>query len=212
MENKLLQQRTTKQDESLFNQVMLAILSRTIEISQCQSNGFRLKKDNDFPFYIHEGYPNFFIKKESNLLSKDNTEKIKYDQKGNKILDCMCGNIIAGHFNSDFPFFSKKGSFWTNNTTKLLSNITKEQRETIGPTRNLCNLSGYESVALIPLKTNGHTTGLIHIADPRKNMFTIEKISKLERIADQFASIIKQAYEIQEKLLEIDKIISKSEN
>lgn len=191
---------------------MLAILSRTIEISQCQSNGFRLEKADDYPFYIHDGYPNFFIKKENRLLFKDNSEKIVFNQKDKKILDCMCGNIIAGHFNSDFPFFSKKGSFWTNSTTKLLSSITKEQREAIGSTRNMCNISGYESIALIPLKIDGHTMGLIHIADPRENMFTIEKIFKLEKVADQFASIIKRAYEIQEKILAIDKIINKSEN
>ena len=189
---------------------MCELLSRIIDISRCQSNGFRLQKNDDFPFYIQEGYPNFFIAKESNLLVKDKNGEIVYDQKGNKILDCMCGKIINGKFNSTFPFFSNKGSFWTNNTTNLLSNITKEQKKFIGSTRNLCNLSGYESVALIPLKVDNKIIGLIHLADPRENMFTTEKITELEMVADEFASIIKRVYEITEKLCLIDKMISKS--
>lgn len=121
----------------------------------------------------------------------------------------MCGNIIEKRVNPDFPFFSKKGSFWTNSTTLLLSSITEEQKKFIGNTRNLCNYSGYESVALIPIEIDGKITGLVHIADPRENMFTIEKIGKLETTADETASIIKCANEIRKKLLEIDKIISR---
>ena len=212
MKNNTLIKSTQMQDKTVFNQVMLEILSRTKEISQCQSNGFRLQENDDFPFYSHEGYPNFFIVKENPLLVRDKNEEITCDQKGNKILDCMCGNIINGKFNSSFPVFSNKGSFWTNSTTKFLSTITKEQKEFIGPTRNVCNLCGYESVALIPLKTDGNIIGLIHLSDPRENMFTIEKISELEKVADEFASIIKRAYKITEKFFKIDKMISNSEN
>lgn len=212
MENKTLTQNTQKQTKSVFNQTMRELLSRTIKISHCQSNSFRLQKNDDFPFYIHEGYPNFFITKENNLLVKNKNGEFVYDQKGTKILDCMCGNIINGKFNSTFPFFSKKGSFWTNNTTNLLSNITKEQRKFIGPTRNVCNLCGYESVALIPLKTDNNIIGLIHLADPRENMFPTKKITELEMVADEFSSIIKRAYEITKKLCLIDKMISNSKN
>ena len=79
----------------------------------------------------------------------------------------------------------------------------------IGNTRNLCNYSGYESVALIPIEINGKITGLVHIADPRENMFTTKKILQLETVADEIASIIKCANEIRKKLLEIDKIAKK---
>jgi len=208
LKNKTQIENTQKQTKSVFGQIMSELLSRTIKLSGCQSNGFRLQKKGNYPFYIHEGYPKFFIVKESNLLIKDVNKKVLYDQKGNKMLDCMCGNVINGHFDSSFPFFSNNGSFWTNSTTNLLSSITKEQREFVGSTRNICNLSGCESVALIPLKTEDNIIGLVHLADPRENMFTIKKISELEKIADEFASIIKRAYDITEKLHKIDKIIS----
>jgi hypothetical protein len=191
----------------VFKEVVREILSRIIKISNCQSNGIRLQKNGDFPFYVQKGYPDFFIDRENSLLVRKKNE-IVFSQEGSKNLECMCGNIINANFNPSFPFFTNKGSFWTNSTTNLLSSITEEQKEFIGYTRNLCNLSGYESVALIPLNIEGKTLGLIHLADPRENMFTIKKISKIETLANEFAGIIKKAYEIQEKLLQIDKKIA----
>jgi hypothetical protein len=200
-----------KQDNSILKLALQKILSRTIKISGCQSASIRLQKNEDFPFYVHEGIPDFFVLKESNLLARDETGRIVYDQNNSPILDCMCGNVIRGHFDSSFPFFSKKGSFWTNSTTILLSSITEEQKRFIGHTRNLCNYSGYESVALIPLKTDT-IIGLVHLADPRENMFTFEKIAELELIAEESAAIIRATYKIIERLLRIDKMICASDN
>ncbi|MHA2407705.1 MAG: GAF domain-containing protein [Candidatus Ranarchaeia archaeon] len=199
---------TQKQNEAVFKQTIWKILSKTIEVSGCQSNAIRLQKNGDFPFYVHKGYPDFFIVKENSLLLGEKNKEGVYVQECGKILECMCGNVINSHFNSSFPFFSNKGSFWTNSSTNLLDTITEEQRKFIGYTRNLCNYSGYESVALIPLKIDGNTLGLVHLADPRENMFTVEKISELEMLADEFASIIKRAYEITEIFSKINKMIS----
>lgn len=197
-----------KHDEPVFIVVLQEILSRIKEISGCQSCGIRLSEDGDFPFYIHEGLPDFFLKRENSLLVRDENGNIVYDQNCHPLLDCMCGNIIKSHFNPSFPFFSKKGSFWTNSTTLLISSLTEEQKKFIGPTRNLCNYSGYESVALIPLKTGTGVIGLVHLADPRENMFTVERITELERVVEESASMIEHADKITEKLLKIDQIIS----
>lgn len=199
-----------KNDEGFFKIVLREILCRIKEVSDCQSCSIRLSEDGDFPFYVYDGYPGFFVKKENSVLARDEKNDLVYDQNHNPLLECMCGNILRGHFDPTFPFFSEKGSFWSSNTTLLLSSITKEQRKFVGPTRNLCNYSGYESVALIPLKIDANLRGLVHLADPRENMFTVEKIMELERVAEESASIIKHAYEIREKLLKIDKIIHTS--
>ncbi len=201
-----------KHDEPVFKIVLQEILCGIKGISDCQSCSIRLSEDGDFPFYVHEGLPDFFLKKDSSLLVRDENNDLVYDQNGLPLLECMCGNIIRENFDPNFPFFSKKGSFWTNSTTLLLSSITEEQKKFIGPTRNLCNNSGYESVALIPLKIDANVIGLVHLADPRENMFTVEKIKELERVAEEAASIIKHANEITEKLLKMDKIIRASKH
>ena len=178
---------------------------RIIKTSQCQSNSIRLQKNGDFPFFIQDGYPKFFIKKENSLLT--NSEKNPSYLESNKILDCMCGNVINGNFNSSFPFFTPKGSFWTNSTTNLIKNFTQEQKNFIGKTRNMCNFSGYESIALIPLQTEKKIIGLIHIADPREKMLTKKKLAQLESISTKAASIIQNTYEITKKLQKIDNMI-----
>jgi GAF domain-containing protein len=98
-------------------------------------------------------------------------------------------------------------SFWRKRTA-----ITEEQKKFIGITRNMCNYSGYESVALIPLEIDANVIGLVHVADPRENMFTAEKIAELEQIAEESASIIKHANEITAKLLKMDKMIRAAEH
>ncbi len=71
----------------------------------------------------------------------------------------------------------------------------------------MCNFSGYESIALIPLSTEKKTIGLIHVADPREKMFTQKKLSQLESLSTNAASIINSIYEITDKLSIIDNII-----
>jgi hypothetical protein len=212
LENTRLSDSVEKQDDSVFKLAVQEILSRIRTISGCQSSSIRLQENGDFPFYIHEGLPNFFVVKETSLLVRDANDRLVYDQNGSPLLDCMCGNVISRHFDPTLPFFSKKGSFWTNSTTSLISSMTEEQKKFVGPTRNLCNYSGYESVALIPLKNDGNIIGLVHLADPRENMFTVEKIAELELVAEESAAIINRANEIIEKLLRIDKMIRTSED
>jgi GAF domain-containing protein len=212
LENTRLSDNVEKQDDSVFKRALDEILSRTMAISGCQSVSIRLQENGDFPFYAHEGLPDFFVLKENSLFLRDENDQLIYDQDGSQLLGCMCGNVIRGHFDRSFPFFSRKGSFWTNSTTLLLSSMTEEQKKFVGPTRNLCNYSGYESVALIPLKNDGNVFGLVHLADPRENMFSVEKIVELELVAEKSAAIIKRANEIIEKLLSMDRMISASED
>ncbi|MHC4239115.1 MAG: histidine kinase [Planctomycetota bacterium] len=51
-------------------------------------------------------------------------------------------------------------------------------------TRNHCNRAGYESVALIPLRSGPEIVGLLQLNDHRKERFTTEMIRFFERIGD----------------------------
>ncbi|MBF0477421.1 MAG: PAS domain-containing protein, partial [Deltaproteobacteria bacterium] len=99
--------------------------------------------------------------------------------------ECMCGNIICGRFDPAKPFFSKHGSFWSNNTTRLLASTTEADRQ--AKTRNRCNGEGYESVALIPLRLQDETFGLFQFNDRGIGRFSPEKIALLEELVDYVA-------------------------
>ena len=108
-----------------------------------------------------------------------------HDGDGNPVLECMCGNVICGRFDPSKPFFTPKGSFWTNCTTELLASTTEADRQ--ARTRNRCNGEGYESVALIRLYGGNEPLGLIQLNDHRKGLFTAETIAFWERLAGYLA-------------------------
>jgi PAS domain S-box-containing protein len=103
----------------------------------------------------------------------------------------MCGNVICGRFDPAKPFFTQNGSFWTNDTTRLLATTTDVDRQT--STRNRCNGEGYESVALLALRCGEERLGLLQLNDRRKGMFTPEIIAFWEKLAGYLAIAISQS-------------------
>ena len=185
-------------DNLTLKEVLTDILWKLCSVSNCQCSGIRLNKDGDYPYYVHAGFPEFFILKENSLCAKDENGNPIKDNDGDPLLECMCGNVIKGRFDPKLPFFTQNGSFWTNSTSKLLKSTTEDQRLT--RTRNMCHFSGYESVALIPMRNDKKTLGLIQLNDPRENMFTLKGITTYEYLADQVGKVVVNALEIQDKV------------
>jgi PAS domain S-box-containing protein len=153
--------------------------------SGCEAVGIRLRDGDDFPYYEHRGFPPEFIQVENRLCTTDLNGQLQRDDIGNPVLECMCGNIICGRFDPSKPFFTPRGSFWSNCTTELLASTTEADRQ--ARTRNRCNAEGYESVALVPLRVGGTPFGLLQFNDHRKGRFTPEFIASMERLADGVA-------------------------
>jgi PAS domain S-box-containing protein len=139
-----------------------------------EAMGIRLQEGDDFPYYKTRGFPEDFVQAERYLCAYDEAGKIVRDGQGNPVLECMCGNVLCGRTNATLPFFTEEGSFWTNSTTDLLASTTEEDRK--ARTRNRCNGEGYESVALIPLRSGGEIIGLLQLNDRRRNLFKPEII------------------------------------
>jgi signal transduction histidine kinase/PAS domain-containing protein len=108
------------------------------------------------------------------------------DNAGNPVIECMCGNVICSRFNPELPFFTPRGSFWTNSTTQLLASTTDKDRQ--AHTRNRCHGEGYESVALVPLRSGQESLGLLQFNDRNQGKFTREKIGLFEQLGDNLAS------------------------
>lgn len=167
-----------------INEFLLEFIKVIKEYSNCSSVGIRvLDKQGNIPYRAFEGFPHAFHELE-NLLSiyKDN---------------CMCINVIKGTTNPNLPFYSKKGSFYINGTTKFLATVSDEEK---GSTRNKCNEFGYESVALIPISLGNQILGLIHLADFQENMVPIRMVEILEESAMHLGVTLKRMI-IEEELL-----------
>jgi PAS domain S-box-containing protein len=140
----------------------------------------RLKEGYDYPYYVTNGFSPTFVEAERFLCERDLSGKAVLDSDGNPILECMCGNILRGRFDPAKPFFTERGSFWTNCTTDLLASTTEKDR--LARTRNRCNGEGYESVALIPIRSEDEVIGLLQLNDHRRGMLTLDKIEFFEEM------------------------------
>jgi PAS domain S-box-containing protein len=158
--------------------------------TDCEAVGVRLAEGHDFPYFETRGFPAAFVRVESVLCLPDATGDAALDAAGNPMLACMCGNVIQGRFDPSKPFFTRRGSFWTNSTTDLLASTTDADRQ--ARTRNRCNGEGYESVALVALRHGTTTIGLLQFNDRRRGRFTPDLIAFLESLADQIAIALAQ--------------------
>ena len=61
-----------------------------------------------------------WIQERGQIICDDKGE-IERDSNGNPYLECMCGNILCERIDTSKHFFTEKGSFWSNNTSKLLA-------------------------------------------------------------------------------------------
>ncbi|MFH1754735.1 MAG: PAS domain S-box protein, partial [Candidatus Latescibacterota bacterium] len=142
--------------------------------------GIRLREGEDYPYYVTNGFPDHFLEVENSLCARDAAGEIVRDSKGNPYLEGRCGNVLCGRTDPSLPFFTEGGSFWTNSTTKHLAE--KSEKEYRGRIRNRCNAEGYESLALIPLRSGEEIIGLMQLSDTRQNLFTPDMIRFFEGI------------------------------
>ena len=146
------------------------------DYSGCEAIGVRiLDEKGNIPYQAYTGFPEEFYATESPL-------SIKSDE-------CMCIYVIRGTTDPTQPFFTPGGSFYMNGTTKFLATVSEEAR---GRTRNVCKLTGYESVALVPIRQGDTIIGLVHLADRRENMVPLTTVQVIEEIANPMGSAIQR--------------------
>jgi signal transduction histidine kinase len=194
----LERERTARQICSELNgfvdlEPMLATVLRLIRrLTDCQAVGIRLHDHGDYPYFVYEGFPAQFIRKESSLCSRDaDSERMRRADGQGYELDCMCGTIIHGEADLAQPFHTAGGSFWSNGTTALLAETSEEDRG--GRTLNYCNACGYESVALIPIRAHGERIGLIQLDDKRTDRFTLDLVEYLEMLGEHVGVAVRSS-------------------
>jgi PAS domain-containing protein len=175
--------------------IIKKILLMIKKYADFEAVGIRLTNGNDFPYYVTDGFSEDFIEAENYLCARGSNGEPKKGADGNPYLECMCGNVLCGRINSELPFFTEGGSFWTNSTTKLLASTTEKNLQV--HTRNRCNREGYESVALIPLRGSDHIIGLLQLNDRQKDKFTKDRITYFEKIGASIGVGLKRKQAVQ---------------
>jgi signal transduction histidine kinase/CheY-like chemotaxis protein len=157
----------------------------------CEAIGIRLMDGDEYPYFEARGFSREFVKLENHLCARDEAGNVRRDESGEPIVECMCGDVICGRVDPRKSFFTEGGSFWSNDTTKLLATTSDEDRR--ARTRNRCNGAGYQSVALIPLRVGQARLGLLQLNDRRAGMYTPEDIALWERCAGYLSVAVAKA-------------------
>ena len=176
--NKVLETLNSPHEVMMLAQRVLILVK---DYTGIEAIGIRMQEGEDFPYYETNGLPEHFMETERYLCSRGENNEIIRDSEGKPYMECMCGNVICGRTDPSLPFFTPGGSFWTNSTTLLMAGTWEEDRQ--GRTRNRCHGEGYESVALIPLKSADDIVGLLQLNDRRTDCFTLGAITFLEGVA-----------------------------
>jgi len=168
-----------KEMTPLLNEFMIEIK----KLTGCEAVAMRLlDREGSIPYQAYDGFSEEFYRLESPL-------SLESDR-------CMCINVIKGKSDPGLSFYTEGGSFFMNGTTRFLATVSEEQK---GQTRNVCNRFGYESVALVPIRSGDYIIGLIHVADPREHAIPRELVKIMEWAAMELGTAI-QRVQAQEAL------------
>ncbi|MDO8490525.1 MAG: ATP-binding protein [Dehalococcoidia bacterium] len=148
------------------NEYLEHLVRRLQDYSHCGSIGIRLLDDEgNIPYACYTGFSQEFFRSEGRL-------SVHRDQ-------CFCINVVTRETPSGLPCYTQGGSFLSNGLSKLLDSVPEEK---IGRSRRMCKRFGYESVALVPVRHQDRTLGLIHLAYEAENRIPTETAQLLERV------------------------------
>jgi hypothetical protein len=153
----------------------LVLLAR--DLSGCEATAVRLKVGLGYPYAAFLGFPERFIAIEDELCSTDREGRVIRDDHRRPILACQCGKVLSGLADPFQAHFTPQGSLIIASHHEL-----KCQDRT-----RRCQLVGYETMGLFPIRLEEVTYGLIQCNDPRPGMITVEAIARLENLATDAA-------------------------
>jgi hypothetical protein len=164
---------------------VLALLS---ERSRCESVGIRWKAGEDYPYFLTRGFGKDFEVVEGPLCSRDSAGLILRHPDGTPQLACVCGAVASGR-KAALPQFTEAGSFWTNGTKILMDGPSSGEIGGIR-LRGYCASVGYESIAVIPLRTDCGIYGVLQLNSRTPERFTEGLIAEYEAAAREIAAAV----------------------
>jgi PAS domain S-box-containing protein len=161
---------------SIMWPLLKEFISEIKKLANCSAAAVRIMDEEGMiPYAEAEGFNDDFCSLEGNLSI--------HSDGG------MCGRVIQNKPGALAPFFTQNGSYFVTSTSALLATATEEQKSIL---RNTCHRFGYESLALIPIRSGNATLGLIHIADEKPDAITANVVEILESAALQLGIAIQR--------------------
>lgn len=142
--------------------------------------GIRGRAQEGYPYLATEGFPPGFPVAAGPLFRRTEDGRAVRDADDKALLACICGDVIQGRTDPERSCYTDAGSFWSNAMGEFLATGISEHPSFLLPH---CSEAGFESVAIIPLRSGSETVGLLHVADTRPGQITDRLLGALERLA-----------------------------
>jgi len=147
-------------------------------VSGCPAVAVRvLNNKGEIPYAVADGFSEDFCRLEGGVTL--------HSKKG------MCARVLREETDPDSPYFTRHGSYYVNSTTRVLAEAPADQKKRM---RNTCHRFGFETLALIPIRSAGQILGLIHIASPEKDRLSPETVDILESASIQLGTSIRRVW------------------
>ena len=167
-----------------------AALEQIREWTGCESAAVRLEEAGDYPYFVVQGYPPEFVARDNHLVKYGEDGEPLLDAEGRPVLECICGAIIRGRQHPALPARGTTGSYWIGSTTELL--LPESADDALNRVRGHCLAAGYETAAILPLRADGTTYGLLRLNSKRKHAVTASTMAALEPAVEVVAAILRQ--------------------
>ena len=164
----------TCSDKDDFIGIMLRFVHKSTGIDAL---ALRFRIFDDFPYITYAGFSDNFIESERYISRKDHDSACGQCGSGQRY-DCICGIILENAQDCSRPCFSAKGSFRVNSCDDrdMLALTGSGSRKF----RSRCIKEGYNSIALIPVRAERETIGLLQMCDTRKGIITDDLLAFFE--------------------------------
>jgi PAS domain S-box-containing protein len=145
--------------------------------------GVRLKRGNDFPFFLSIGLSPEFQNETGSIwpTAPGSTHRTAGPRES---LECFCGAILQKKVISGIPVFSPRGSLFAEDLASLLSN--PEVSPLVPVTRSHCQKEGFQSLVLIPFFADKFPIGLLLGGFQEKTSLAREEMDFLEDVVSAF--------------------------
>jgi PAS domain S-box-containing protein len=148
-----------------------------------ESVGIRLRSDETFSMHGSRGPISLFLGP-----YRMNCEP-SFEGK-----DCICGKILRSEL-PNLSCFTARGSFVTNHYP---TDMTQIDGLSAILTRNRCTREGFASIASIPIRTEGKTLGILHLASHLPEAFPKDSVAFLEGLGELIGLAILQQKTLEE--------------
>ncbi|MBN1273805.1 MAG: sigma 54-interacting transcriptional regulator [Candidatus Aminicenantes bacterium] len=96
--------------------------------------------------------------------------------------DCFCGYVARGQVDKSLPFITEHGSFFSSAMGELENRLKAQHHDLLAKEyRGICTRSGFESLAIIPIRYKEKIIAELYLSDEKKGLFPEEKVEFLEK-------------------------------